>query len=158
MHVPRNVYSEIHLHITWHTKDNVPVLADEIEHQLHRYLKHRALETQGVVVHAVNGVADHVHLAVTVPPTLPISEWIGEMKGASAYFVNHQIANRRVLEWQTGYGIVSFGTKNLPWVVKYIENQKEHHAKGTARDHLERIERTENAGDDGGKPVETGYR
>ena len=28
--MPRNVYSEIHLHITWHTKGNQPVLVDEI--------------------------------------------------------------------------------------------------------------------------------
>jgi hypothetical protein len=25
--------------------------------------------------------------------------------------VNHTLANRKILEWQSGYGVVSFGTK-----------------------------------------------
>ena len=153
--MPRNVHSEIHLHITWHTKRNQPVLVDEIERQLHRYLKQRAIRTSGVFVHAIDGVADHVHSAVSVPPTISISEWIGDLKGASAHFINGEICNRKTLEWQTGYGVVSFGAKDLPWVIEYVRNQKEHHAQGQVHDRLERIERVE----DGGpveKPVETG--
>ncbi len=40
--MPRNIYAEINLHITWHAKDNAPVLVDMLEDRLHRYLKHRA--------------------------------------------------------------------------------------------------------------------
>jgi hypothetical protein len=50
-----------------------------------------------------------------VAPTIPISEFIGQLKGASAHEVNHKLGNgRKVLEWQAGYGVVSFGTKDLP--------------------------------------------
>ena len=45
----------------------------------------------------------------------------------------------KVLEWQVGYGVVSFGTKDLPWVKLYIQHQKEHHAKAFVHDRLERI-------------------
>jgi hypothetical protein len=34
---------------------------------------------------------------------------------------------------------VSFGTKDLKWVVDYINNQKEHHRTGKIYDRLERI-------------------
>jgi hypothetical protein len=54
--------------------------------------------------------------------------------------VNHSLANRKLLEWQTGYGVASFGTKATPWVVRYVENQRQHHAKGTTHDRLERVE------------------
>jgi hypothetical protein len=37
------------------------------------------------------------------------------------------------------YGVVSFGTKDLEWVVKYVRNQKEHHANGTTALRLESI-------------------
>lgn len=141
--MPRNVYSEIHLHMTWHTKGNAPVLTDPVESQLHRYLRNRIVNTSSVTLHALNGVADHVHIAVTVPPTLPTSDWIGELKGASAHYINHEICNRKVLQWQTGYGVVSFGTKDLPWIVAYVRNQKAHHASGDVRDRLERIEQPE---------------
>ena len=98
------------------------------------------METEGVRFHAVGGLHDHVHLAVSVPPTLKISDWIGELKGASAHYVNHKVADRKVLEWQAGYGVVSFGTKDLPWVVRYVENQREHHTAGRIYSRLERAE------------------
>ena len=41
--------------------------------------------------------------------------------------------------WQGGYGVVSFGTKDLEWVRGYIRNQREHHARGTVVDRLEWI-------------------
>ena len=151
--MPRNVYSETHLHMTWHTLNNAPVLVDMVESQTHRHLRHRAIQPEGVIVHEINGVADHVHFVVTIPPTILISEWIGKLKGGSSHFINQEICNRKVLEWQTGYGVVSFGTKDLPWVVDYVRRQKEHHAKGTTQERLERVDREEG---EEGKPVETG--
>lgn len=139
--MPRSVYSEINLHFTWHTKENAAVLVDQIENRVHHYLRHRALAEAEVIVHEVGGMPDHVHLAVSVPPTLLISEWIGAMKGGCSHYINSEIANRRVLEWQTGYGVVSFGSKDLAWVVAYIRNQKEHHANRTTQERLERIDR-----------------
>jgi len=53
--------------------------------------------------------------------------------------MNSQIV--KSLDWQTGYGVVSFGTKDLEWVVNYIRNQKEHHKKGTTVGRLEKITR-----------------
>jgi len=137
--MPRNVYHEINLHLVWHTKNNSPVLVDLVEDRCHRYLAHRAIQSPGLFVHAVEGMPDHVHVALSAPPTLLLSEWIGQLKGATSYYINHEICNRKILEWQTGYGIVSFGTRDLPWVVDYVKNQKQHHANGRVFDRLERI-------------------
>jgi putative transposase len=142
----RNYYSEIHLHIVWHTKGSRRLLVPQVEAETHHYLRGRLINTPGVFVHEVGGTETHVHLAVTVPPTMPISDLIGELKGASSHEVNKKIGGRRkVLEWQTGYGVVSFGTQNLPWVKSYIRRQKQHHAKGTIEERLERITAAENA-------------
>jgi putative transposase len=138
--MPRNVYSEINLHFVWHTKDNAPVLVGPVEASLHTFLRDRALQTPGLYFHDIGGVEDHVHLVVSVPPTLLISDWIGQMKGSSSHYINHRIANRHLLDWQTGYGVVSFGTGDLPWVISYVRNQKQHHAKGTIQERLERGE------------------
>jgi len=45
-----------------------------------------------------------------------------------------------VLEWQDGLGVVSFGTKDIPWVATYVRNQRKHHADGTTQEHLERTD------------------
>jgi putative transposase len=144
----RRFYSEINLHVVWRVKENVPVLQGATERHLHQHLLDRCAREPMVICHGIGGTDDHVHLVVNVPPTLPISDWIGELKGGSSHYINHVIANRKVLQWQEGYGVVSFGTKDLPWVVQYVRNQRRHHAKGNAHDRLERIEF-----DDEGSPV-----
>ena len=144
--MPRNVYSEINLHMVWHVKNNLSVLTEHIEVRVHNQIKHSVIETPGCIFHEIGGTENHVHVAASIPPTLLISEWIGRLKGASSYYLNKEIANRKLLEWQSGYGVVSFGSKDLPWIVSYIRNQKEHHAKGTTYERLERIDREETEG------------
>ena len=131
-------YSEINLHFVWHVKSSLPIITEQIEPRLFRYVRSYALQSKGLIFHEIGGTETHVHIAVTISPTLLISEWIGKIKGASSHYVNHELANRKLLDWQTGYGVVSFGTRDLEWVVRYIRNQKEHHRKGTTVERLER--------------------
>lgn len=133
------VYSEINFHIVWHTKSNLPLIKPEIETKLYQYLKHKIIETPDVYFHAIGGIENHVHLAISVSPNLLMSDFIGKLKGGSSHFIN-QTANHKLLQWQRGYGIVSFGTKDLPWVKNYILNQKEHHKTGNVYKRLEKNE------------------
>lgn len=136
----RNYYCEINFHIVWHTKNSLPLLTPTVEPVVYRALRKRIVDTPGAFVHEIGGIETHVHLAVSVPPTLTPSEWIGQLKGGTTHDVNRQSSTRdKLLQWQTGYGIVSFGTKDLPWVIAYIRNQREHHAKDTAVGRLEQI-------------------
>jgi len=141
--MPRNVYHEINLHLVWHTRSSQPMIVPAIGERLYKFLHHRAVQAEGVLVHAINGTVDHTHAVVSVPPTLLISDWIGELKGSSSHHVNHEVAGAGALRWQTGYGVVSFGTKDLPWLVDYVRRQKEHHAAGRVFERLERIDQDE---------------
>ena len=134
----RNYYSEINLHLTWHTKDSAPMLRGDLETLVHRELRHKIVEWPGAFVHEINGTETHVHLAVSIAPTITISEFIGQLKGATSHEVNQRLRNK-ALEWQAGYGVVSFGTKDLEWVCDYVRRQKEHHATGAVHERLERI-------------------
>ena len=135
----RRSYSEINLHLVWHVKSSLPVITAEIEPRLYKYIRSYALQSSDVIFHEIGGTETHVHLAVTIPPTVLISDWLGRLKGASSHYVNHKLANRKLLDWQTGYGVVSCGTKDLEWVINYIRNQKEHHKKRTTVRRLERV-------------------
>jgi putative transposase len=141
--MPRNVYWELFYHFVWRTKDSEPMLSRSVEESTHKYLVHRALRTPSAIVHAVGGIEDHVHLAASLPPTVEIAKWIGDLKGASAHEINHGPCGAGALAWQTGYGVVSFGKRDLPWVVEYVLTQREHHAEGRAEDRLERITEVE---------------
>ena len=134
----RNFYAEINLHITWHTKDSAPLLVPHVEAVVYHYLRGRCMNTPGVFVHEIGGIETHVHLAVSIAPTALISEFIGQLKGSSSHEANQKLG-RKVLDWQTGYGVVSFGTRDLEWVRDYIRNQRDRHARGRVENPLERI-------------------
>jgi putative transposase len=134
----RNYYSEINLHITWHTKESSPLLVPKVEAIAHHYLRGRCINTPGVFIHEIGGIETHVHLCITIPPTLLISDFVGQLKGASSHEVNQKLSHQ-ALAWQAGYGVVSFGTRDLPWVKEYVRNQRVRHASGKIEDRLERI-------------------
>jgi len=106
---------------------------------LHSIIAAKAIELGGIV-HAVGGVKEHVHLAVTVPPKISLSRFIGEVKGNSSHAINHAVFPHHNFYWQNEYGVLSFGEKNLASVVNYIRNQKEHHAQGTLIKAMELVE------------------
>lgn len=137
----RNYYSEIYLHIVWHTKESAPMLNPRIEPQAFEAIRQKMRSSfKEVILFEIGGTPTHLHVAVNIPPTILISDFIGQVKGASSHEVNQQRGDDcKPLEWQTGYGVVSFGKKDLTWVCDYIKNQKEHHAVGKAHRRLEVI-------------------
>jgi putative transposase len=119
----------------------------------------------GCQVHACNGVEDHVHMALAIPPRLRVSNVVGQIKGYSAHEVNKLLrskrdphqgwglgthqgwglsptldGDRRKFRWQRGFGVISFAPKDLPRIVRYIKNQKAHHRRGSTDGRLERTD------------------
>lgn len=130
------VYSEIYLHLTWHTDDDAAVLHGEVEAYVHSYLRNRCRQTKGVFFHGIGGTDTHIHLAIQVEPLVLISDFAGELKGGAAHEANGHF-RRKLLGWQRGYGVVSFGKRNLPWILDYLAKQREHHASNTTFRRLE---------------------
>jgi len=94
-------YSEINLHLVWHTRDSRPLLTPAVEAAAHGALRQRVLGTPGVRLHALNGTDNHVHLAVSIPPTLRISDFVGDVKGASSHALNQMFArDGECFAWQ----------------------------------------------------------
>ncbi len=140
----RNYYSEINLHLVWHTKLNMPLLTPQVEAHVHRFLRQYLVNLPGAYVHEIGGIQTHVHVAITVAPTILVSDLVGKLKGASSHEANRQLGRGgKLLEWQAGYGVVSFGTKDLEWVNAYIRNQRRHRARGTVHERMERVVRPE---------------
>ncbi len=50
------------------------------------------------------------------------------------------LSNLNDFYWQDEYGVMSFSERNLASVVRYIHNQKKHHADGTLIAAMERMD------------------
>jgi REP element-mobilizing transposase RayT len=81
---------------------------------------------QKIFVHAIGGVEDHIHLLLQFPATIAISEAIKKIKANSSGWMSNEIG---AFAWQAGYGAFGVSKSNLAVVVKYIQNQEQHHRK-----------------------------
>ncbi len=83
-------------------------------------------------------IEDHIHLVVSIPPSISIADFVKNIKGSSAHYLNHALsADSNKFPWQEGYGVFSLGRKQLEQAVDYVRNQKAHHLYGTAIASLE---------------------
>jgi putative transposase len=91
---------------------------------------------------ALNGVEDHLHIALNIPPKVSVAEWAKKVKGTVSHDVNTLVFPNEAsrFRWQDGYGVLTFGVKQLEFVVRYIERQKERHAAGSVIRYMEAME------------------
>jgi hypothetical protein len=51
----KRYYSEINLHIVWHTKQSLPLVTPTLEPIAHQYLRKRIIELPDMIVHEIGG-------------------------------------------------------------------------------------------------------
>lgn len=103
--------------------------------RLHAYLA-GACRANGSHAYRVGGTDNHVHIACTLPRTLAISKLLEEIKKTSSAWMKRQDATFAKFAWQTGYGAFSLGQSQLQTLIRYIDNQEEHHRNRTFEDEL----------------------
>ena len=96
-----------------------------------------AADRHEIIVHAIGGVDDHVHLAVSIPPKTSISKAVRNLKAASSTQINKRFDLDFTFSWQGDYGVHSFAERDLGTVQRNINDQRRHHCCGTVRDELE---------------------
>ena len=77
--------------------------------------------------------ADHVHLCVSIPPKLSVSEFMGDLKGKSALMVfdRHPELQSKWNKsfWARGYFVSTIGNVTESTIKKYISEQEEESRK-----------------------------
>jgi putative transposase len=125
-----NTYASLFYHIVFSTKNRVEFIRPEIEERVWAYIggvarKHKMTAIQ------IGGVGDHIHALVMAPPTLAPYEIAKYLKGDSSKWIHEEFPELRFFGWQDGYGAFSVSKSNVPSVVKYIQDQREHHKTQT---------------------------
>lgn len=121
------IFYKLYYHAVWSTHLRRPIITDEIEKCLFPYFANKAKRFDCRIL-ACNGTNDHVHMAIQIPPAESVSGIIGKLKGSSSYFLNKEIQITNDFYWQDGFGVLSFAEKDLFKILRYIENQKQHHS------------------------------
>lgn len=123
-----HIYFRNWVHLIWSTKNRYPYLSKELQDKLYShifiYSKKREL-----YLSAVDGYSDHIHILMNVNPKDSISSIVQLLKGESSHWINSEKLTNTHFSWQEGYAAFSVSESKCNIIVKYINDQKEHHKK-----------------------------
>ena len=126
--------AQIWLHVVFPTKDRRPFLRDDsFRTEMFRMLAYLAGELECRSV-SVGGYYDHVHLLVSLPRTITVSDVVQHVKKNSSKWAKDVDGGSSFFAWQSGYGVFSVSHSKLKDVDKYIRNQESHHTKLSFQD------------------------
>ena len=121
-------------HLIFSTKDRFPFLTDKVlRREMHAYLADM-LRTHGCETLVVGGVEDHAHSLFALSRTHAIASVVKEVKRTSSGWIKDASRKLSKFHWQAGYAAFSVSQSNLVDVIRYIENQEEHHRRVTFQD------------------------
>jgi putative transposase len=123
-----HTYTHLAIHIVFSTKDRTPSISVEIRPELFAYMGGIVRNFGGKPI-IINGLADHVHLLISLPPTMALADALRVLKANSSKWVHESWPERSTFGWQTGYGAFSVSHSAVDDVTQYIQNQETHHRK-----------------------------
>lgn len=109
--------------------------------QLYRYIA-RVIQSHDSIPFAVNGIENHIHLLIQLHPSVCLSDLVRDIKLSTNQWIKQ---NRDLFPqfagWGREYGAFTYALRDKEMVIKYIQNQREHHQQETFeneyRKHLE---------------------
>lgn len=138
-----NTYSQIYIQIVFAVKGRESLISKNDREELHKYIT-GIVQNRGQKTLSIFCMPDHVHLLVSIKPSVVISDLVRDIKSGSSNFINEQKWVKGKFNWQEGFGAFSYSKSQIENVVNYILNQEEHHRKTTFRqeylDFLEKFE------------------
>jgi REP element-mobilizing transposase RayT len=104
------------------------VFSTSLQERLWPYLGGIAREHKMTAIE-IGGVADHVHMLLSLPSSMAIAKGLQLIKGGSSKWVHDTFPEHRLFGWQVKYGSFSVSVSQLDKITEYIRNQAEHHKK-----------------------------
>ena len=125
-----NTYTQLHIQFIFAVKYRAAMILPPWRESLHKYItgifrknKHKMLQ--------INSMPDPIHILVGLNPEQSVSSIIQNVKTESSKWVNERKLTSGKFSWQTGYGAFSYSKSHLPAVIRYIQQQEQHHRRHT---------------------------
>ena len=120
---------QLHVHVVWSTKYRYEVLRGDIQIRCRDLIRQSC---DSLDIQILKGVVskDHIHLHLSYPPKLSISEILKRLKGRSAKILLMEYTELRKRYWgghlwSIGYGSWSTGNITDEMVQQYLNHHKE---------------------------------
>ena len=113
-------------HIVFAPKYRRQIIYGKIKVDIGKIIR-QLCEMKKVEIHEAEACPDHIHLLVSIPPHLSVSQFVGYLKGKSALMIFDRHANLKYRYgnrhfWCRGYCVDTVG-RNKERIADYIRNQ-----------------------------------
>jgi REP element-mobilizing transposase RayT len=123
-----NSFLSLQVHVVFSTKNRERWISPQVESEVWAYLS-GIIKNQGGKALQIGGIEDHVHLLLTMPATLALSNLVKCIKGDSSKWISQTWPSMREFRWQDGYGAFTVGQSQIADTIAYIKNQRQHHQR-----------------------------
>ena len=117
-------------HLVWPTKYRRKILNAGVQGHLCTILQGLPNHRPDLIIKEVNTDEDHIHILISIPPTVSVGSVVGLIKSNTAKSLNEKFPHLRKVYWGTrsiwsaGYFVSTVGI-NEEIIRRYIQNQGE---------------------------------
>ena len=133
-----STYTQIYYHIVFSTKNRQSVLVAGRREKMFRFVW-GIIKNKKCRLYRVNGIEDHLHILISLHPTVCLADLVKDIKTGTAKWVKENKMFPGFSNWQTGYGAFTHSHKELDGLVAYIKGQEEHHRTVSFMDELKAL-------------------
>jgi len=129
MRTASHVQYDLEYHIVWTTKYRYKVLGGKISIRL-RELIRQGCNARNVKIIKGNIGKTHIHMLVSIPPSISISKFMQYIKGRSSRLIQEEFPELKKKYWgqhlwSIGYFCRTVGIVTEEMIKEYIESQEE---------------------------------
>jgi REP element-mobilizing transposase RayT len=119
-------FGALYFHLIFSTKNRLPLISPDIQPRLYEYIG-GILSHRKCALRAAGGIADHIHLLVSLNRDNCISDTLRDIKSLSSAWIHDTFPRSHDFAWQAGYAAFTVSYSNLDSVRAYLAGQAEHH-------------------------------
>jgi len=121
-------YRQLFYHIVIRTKNSKPVLNQDHARDLYAYLT-GIIRKKNSKLYRINGIEDHIHLLADIHPSVPVADFMRDIKSNSSLWIKESGKFPGFDGWSDGYAALTCSYLDMGVVIDYIRGQQEHHKK-----------------------------
>jgi REP element-mobilizing transposase RayT len=121
-----NTYTQIHIQLVFAVQNRASLIKDSWKDEMYKYMT-GIIQNKDHKMLQINSMPDHIHILIGLRPTQALAELVKVVKQESTNWINDQKFTPKKFNWQEGYGAFSYTKSDVPRVIKYIQNQENHH-------------------------------
>jgi len=125
-----DTYTQIYIQVVFAVQGRQNLIKPNYKEDICKYIT-GIIRNQGQKLIAINGMPDHLHVLIGMKPNIALSDIVRDVKANSSKFINERRWVIGRFQWQEGFGAFSYSHSQLGNVIRYIQNQEEHHGKSS---------------------------